>query len=156
LEQSWEVQNSGPGKKLSQKRVELEPAGAGLSRVRDLYGNSLLLVTGVVAFLLLLACINMASMLLARSAGRRKEMAVRVSLGASRGRLVRQMLTESVLLSGAGTLVGLVVAYFANGVLVRIMANTQAHQHVEIQVQPDLNLLLFTAGIGVITGLLFG
>jgi predicted permease len=136
--------------------VEVEPAGAGLARVRDLYSKSLVLLMGVVGLLLLLACVNMASMMLARSAGRQKEMAVRVGLGASRGRLVRQMLTESVLLSGAGTLVGVVLAYFGTGVLVRIMASGQPHQHVEIQVEPDLNLLLFTAGIAVLAGLLFG
>ena len=156
LYQSWVDQNFASNRKLRQRRVELEPAGAGLARVRDLYGNSLTLLTGVVAFLLLLACVNMAGMLLARSAGRQREMAVRVGLGASRGRLVRQMLAESVLLSGAGSLVGVVLAHFATGVLVRIMADTQAHQHVEIQVDPDLNLLLFTAGIAVLTGLLFG
>jgi predicted permease len=158
LYQSWVNQNN-PGHentRLRQKRVELEPAGAGLARVRDLYGKSLILLLTVVGFLLLLACFNMASMLLARSAARQRELAVRVGLGASRGRLVSQMLTESVLLSGAGTLVGVLLAYFGTGVPVRIMASTQAHQHVEIQVKPDLNLLLFTAGIAVVTGLLFG
>lgn len=153
--QSW-VDRSGPSPRLRRRKVELEPAGAGLARIRDLYGKSLVLLMGAVGFLLLLACVNMASLLLARSAGRRREMAVRVGLGAGRGRLVRQMLTESVLLSGAGTLAGLLLAYGATGVLVRIMASTQPHQHVEIQVQPDLNLLLFTAGIAVLTGLLFG
>ena len=158
LYQSWVDQNDPTHKntQLRQRKVEVEPAGAGLARVRDLYGKSLVLLMGVVGLLLLLACVNMASMLLARSAGRQREMAVRVALGASRGRLVSQMLSESVLLSGAGTLVGLLLAYFATGVLVRIMASAQPHQHVEIQVKPDLNLLLFTAGIAVFTGLLFG
>ena len=156
LYQAWVNQNFASNRKLRQRKVELEPAGAGLSRVRDLYGNSLMLLTGAVGFLLLLACANMASMLLARSAGRRREMAVRVGLGASRGRIMSQMLTESVLLSGAGTLVGVPLAYFATGMLVRIMAGAQPHQHVQIHVQPDLNLLLFTAGVAVITGVLFG
>ena len=124
--------------------------------MRDQYGKPLVLLMGVVGLLLLLACINMASMLLARSAGRQRELAVRVGLGAGRGRLVRQMLTESVLLSGAGTLVGVVLAYFGTGILVRIMASGRAFEHIEIEVQPDLHLLLFTAGIAVFTGLLFG
>ena len=156
LYQSWVDQNYPTRTKLRQRKVEVEPAGAGLARVRDLYGKSLVLLMAVVGFLLLLACFNMASLLLARFAVRQREMAVRVGLGASRGRLVRQMLTESVLLSGAGTLVGVILAYFGTGVLTPIMASTQAHQHVEIQVQPDLNLLLFTAGIAALTGLLFG
>ncbi|HEV2689265.1 MAG TPA: ABC transporter permease, partial [Bryobacteraceae bacterium] len=158
LYHSWLEQNAAIDKnpRLRQRKAEVEPAGAGLARVRDLYGKSLVLLLAVVGLLLLLACINMASMLLARSAGRQREMAVRVALGASRGRLVRQMLTESLLLSGAGTVMGVLLAYFATGVLVRIMASAQPHQHVEIEVTPDLNLLLFTAGIAVLTGLLFG
>jgi putative ABC transport system permease protein len=137
-------------------QIELESAGAGLSRVRDQYGKSLALLMGVVGVLLLLACINMASMLLARSAGRQREMAVRVGLGASRSHLVRQMLTESVLLSMVGALVGILLAYFGTGVLVRIIASGRLAERVEIEVQPDLRLLLYTAGIALLTGLVFG
>ncbi len=136
--------------------MELLPAGAGLARVRDQYGKPLVLLTAVVALLLLLACINMASMLLARSAGRQRELAVRVGLGAGRGRLARQMLTESLLLSAAGTAAGVAVAYCGVGILVRIMASSRAFEHIEIEVHPDVNLMLFTAGIALFTGLLFG
>lgn len=141
---------------LRQMKMEVEFAGAGLGRVRDQYGKPLVLLMGVVGLLLLLACINMASMLLARSAGRQREMAVRVGLGASRSRLVCQMLTESVLLSAIGTAVGILFAYLGTGVLVRIMASGRAHERIDLQVQPDGSLLLFTAGIALLTGLLFG
>ena len=137
-------------------RMELLPADAGLARLRDQYGKPLVLLMTVVGLLLLLACINVASLLLARSAGRQGELAIRVGLGASRGRLTRQMLTESVLLSGAGMLTGLPVAYLGTGVLVRITASSRAFERVDIQVQPDLHLLLFTAAVALLTGLLFG
>ena len=139
-----------------QTRMELLPAGAGLVRVRDQYGKPLVLLMAVVALLLLLACINMASMLLARSAGRQREIAVRVGLGASRGHLIKQMLTESILLSFAGAAFGILFAYFGTSVLVRIMASSRAFEHIEIQVHPDFHLLLFTVGIALLTGLLFG
>ena len=146
---------SSPGAR-PQMRMELLPAGAGLARIRDQYGKPLSLLMAVVGLLLLLACLNVASMLLARSAGRQRELAVRVGLGASRGRLVRQMLVESVVLSGLGTVVGVVVAYWGTGVLVRIMASSRAFEHIEVEVQPDLILLLFGIGIALLTGLLFG
>ncbi len=138
------------------RSMELLPAGAGLVRLRDQYGKPLVLLMAVVGLLLLLACINMASMLLARAAGRQRELAVRVSLGANRARLLRQMLTESVLVSGAGTLAGILVAYLGAGMLVRIMAGSRAFERVEIEVHPDPALLLFTAAIALFTGLLFG
>jgi predicted permease len=137
-------------------RMELLPAGAGLVRVRDQYRKPLVLLMMVVGLLLLLACINMASMLLARSAGRQHEITVRVGLGASRKQLVRQMLTESILLSVTATLFGILFAYLATSALVKIMAGGRAFEHIEIQVQPDVHLLLFTAATALFTGLLFG
>jgi putative ABC transport system permease protein len=142
--------------RIWEMRVPAEPAGSGLVRVRDQYGKPLVLLMAVVGLLLLLACINMASMLLARSAGRQREIALRVGLGASRGRLARQMLTESILLSLAGMLLGILFAYLGTSVLARIMASGLTDQHIDIRVQPDFYLLLFTAGIALITGLLFG
>ncbi len=141
---------------MDQSSMELLPAGAGLVRLRDQYGKPLVLLMTIVGLLLLLACINTASMLLARSAGRQRELAVRVGLGATRGRLLGQMLTESVLFSGGGTLAGILVAYFGTGVLVRIMAGSRTFERVEIAVQPDPVLLLFTAATALLTGLLFG
>ena len=142
--------------KVKPIQLDVEPAGAGLARVREQYGKALMLLLGVVGFLLLLACINMASLLLARSAGRQRELAVRVGLGAGRGRLVRQMLTEAVMLSAAGTLVGMLLAYAGTGILVRIMASGRAFEHIDVEVHPDVQLLAVTAGIGMFTAFLFG
>jgi len=158
LYRRWLVQNPAGNNapRARQTQIEVEPAGAGLVRVRDQYGKPLVLLLVVVGLLLLLSCVNMASMLLARSAGRQQEIAVRVGLGASRTRLVQLMLTESVLLSAAGSLVGVVMAYLATGLLVRIMASGRDFEHIEIEVQPDLHLMVFTAGIALLTGVLFG
>jgi putative ABC transport system permease protein len=142
-------------------KFDLEAAGAGLSRadppagrLRDQFSKPLLFLMAVVALLLLIACTNVASMLLARGAARRREMALRVSLGAGRLRLVRQVLTESLLLSMTGSVCGLLVAYFGANALVRIIASGRAR--IEIVVQPDLHVLLFAAGAALLTGVLFG
>jgi predicted permease len=113
-----------------------------------------MVMMAVVALLLLIACINVASLLLARGAAREREMALRVSLGAGRFRLLRQVLTESVLLSAAGSLLGIVLAYFGTSVLARII--TSGPRPIEFQARPEAPVLLFTAGAGLLTGLLFG
>lgn len=136
--------------------VEVEPAGAGLSSVRDRIGKPIVVLMGVVGVLLLLACVNVAGMLLARGAGRAREMALRLGLGASRGRLARQVLTESLMLSLAGTLAGAAVAYAGTSVLVRMIASGRPHDRVQLEVRPDANVLFFAAGIAILTGLIFG
>ncbi len=141
---------------VRQLSMQVEQAGNGLATVRDRYGKPLTVLMTVVSLLLLLACVNLASMLLARAANREREMAIRTSLGASRSRLLRQVLTESLMLSSAGTLLGAVVAYFFTSALLRIMASGREHERVYLQVQPDLHVLLFAAGIAVLTGALFG
>jgi len=135
-------------------RFEMEPAGAGLSGVRDRYGRPLAALMALVGVLLLIACANIASLLLARATSRHREMALRVSLGAGRFRLVRQVLTESVLLSAAGTVAGIALAYAGTGILLRIIRS--GRNPIDLQVTPDLRLLLFTAALSVFTGLLFG
>jgi predicted permease len=137
-------------------RAELEPARAGLADVRDRVGKPLSVLMAIVGVLLLLACVNVAGLLLARGAGRAREMALRVGLGASPGRLMRQVLTESLLLSAFGTAAGAVVAYSGTTLLLRILDSGRAHERVHLQVRPDANLLLFAAGIAIFTGLLFG
>src|SRR4051812_48937608 len=136
--------------------MELDWAGAGFSGVRDRYGKPLALLMAVVGALLLLACINVASMLLARTAGRQRELAVRVGLGASSGRLLRQMLTESMLLAGAGTLAGIALAFVGTGILVRIVGSGRPFERIQLEVTPDWRVLVFTVAIAVATGVLFG
>jgi predicted permease len=135
-------------------KMEVQPAGAGLSHLRDQYAKPTLLLLGVVALLLLIACTNVASLLLTRGAARQREMALRVSLGASRFRLLRQGLTESLLLAAAGGLLGILLAYWGTGALVRIIAS--GRERIELQARPDLLVLLFTAGVALLTGVLFG
>ena len=142
--------------RIWQNTIEVEKAGAGFGDVREKYGKSLAMLMVVVALLLLLACSNVASLFLARASARQREMAVRVAVGASFGRLTRQMLTESLTLASVGALVGSVIAYFGTGLLVRILASGPVAENLKIEVQPDLNLLLFTAFVTALAAVLFG
>jgi putative ABC transport system permease protein len=139
--------------------IELEPAAAGFAALRDRFAASLLVLMAVVAVLLLIACTNVASLLLARAAARQHEMALRVSLGAGRVRLVRQVLTESILLSALGGLIGVALASAGAATLARIMLSGREFlrmPRIEIQTQPDVQVLVFTATVAMLTALLFG
>jgi predicted permease len=140
--------------------IELARAAAGFATLRDRFAVPLLVLMAVVALLLLIACTNVAMMLLARGAARAHEMALRVSLGAGRWRLVRQVLTESLVLSSMGGLIGVALAWIGAETLVRIMLSGREFlsmpQRVDLEVRPDLQVLLFTATVAVVTALLFG
>ena len=146
---------------MRQLRFTVEPAGAGLSTaLRVQFTQPLRVLMAVVGLLLLVACANVANMQLAQGASRQREMALRLSLGATGSRLVRQVLTEALLLSTAGGVAGVILAYFGADALVRIMTSGRPMiglpAHIEIRVRPDMDVLLFTAGVTFLTGVLFG
>ncbi|SPF32234.1 conserved membrane hypothetical protein [Candidatus Sulfopaludibacter sp. SbA4] len=143
-----------PESKIPDWTIDIEPAGAGLSRMRDEFSQPLLVLMAIVGLLLAIACANVAGMLLARGAARPREMALRVSLGAGRLRLVRQLLTESLLLSGVAAALGVVLGYAGSDALVRIMATGRVP--IDLEVRPDGRVLLFTAAVAMLTGVLFG
>jgi putative ABC transport system permease protein len=129
------------------------PAGAGSSDLRE-YGQPLKILMVVVGLVLLVACANIASLMLARASARRKEIAIRMALGASRPRLIRQLLTECIILSSLGALLGILFAWWGCTLMVRFISTSQ--YHVFLQLSPDGRILGFTAAITVLTGLLFG
>jgi putative ABC transport system permease protein len=125
--------------------------GGGL---RQQYSQPLEILMFVVGLVLLIACANIASLLLARSAARHKEIALRLSLGASRMRLIRQVLTESIVLSGAGAILGIFFARWGGALLVRFVSTQQSQVFLDLKI--DGRVLAFTIAITVLCGLLFG
>jgi len=134
--------------------IDLTPGGRGLSQIRQQFSTSLWLLMAAVAVVLLIACANIANLLLARAASRTKEIAVRLSIGASRLRLIRQMLTESVLLAVLGGAAGIAVAGWASQLLVWMVST--GSETLPLHVAPDARVLAFTTLLSVATGILFG
>ena len=134
--------------------VELLPGATGISTLRTRYSQPLYVLLGIVGLVLAIACANMANLLLAQSVARRKELAVRLSLGAGRGRLVRQLLVESIMLSTIGALAGLVIARWGSRAIVAMLSTRT--QMVEVNLAMDWRVFAFTTTVGVLTGVLFG
>jgi putative ABC transport system permease protein len=121
---------------------------------RARYVRPLEVLMAIVGIVLLITCANLASLMLARAAARQKEIAVRLSLGASRARLIRQLLTESLVLSAAGALLGVLFARWGSALLVRFVSTTQNKVFLDLSL--DGRILGFTAAMAILTGLLFG
>jgi predicted permease len=137
-----------------QERLVLEPRPRGFSPLRDSFGEPLRILMWAVALLLLIACANIAGLLMARGAARRHDVAMRVSLGARPGRLVRQLLTESILLAVLGGLVGIVLSQWGAMVIVRGVYN--GARNVPLDVTLNGSVMALAALTTILTGILFG
>jgi predicted permease len=132
----------------------LVPAMRGQSFLRERFEKPLIVLQWLVGLVLLIACANVANLLLARAAARQKEVAIRTALGASRARIIRQLIVESLLLAVGGGLVGLVLSNFLAKGLIRFLPFDPAN--ISLSATPDLRILLFTMSVTLATALLFG
>ncbi|MGB9031243.1 MAG: ABC transporter permease [Acidobacteriaceae bacterium] len=145
---------SGIKANLSQQNIRVIPAGIGVAVMKQNYADSLHILLAVCCLVLLIACANIANLLLARGAARRTQTSIRLALGASRKRLIRQTLTESVLLSIFGGLAGLAVAFL--GVKAVVALAFHGAKFVPIAATPSLPVLAFAFALSLVTGALFG
>jgi len=132
----------------------VETAASGYSGMRQQYSTALIVLMGMAALILLIACSNVAGLLVARAVARQKEIAVRLALGAARRTLIGQLLVESTLLSLAGAAAGLFLSLAATRALLSMLPNNGAL--LMLRAEPDLRILLFSVALALATGILFG
>ena len=138
-------------KNIQNTYAALVEGKGGISGLRRAYSKPLQMLLAIVGMVLLIACANVGSLLLSRAAARKAEISLRLALGATRGRIVRQLLTESMLLAGLGGLCGVLLAQWAVIVLVGLVA-----REAPLNTRPDAGVLAFTIGVSIVAGLLFG
>jgi macrolide transport system ATP-binding/permease protein len=139
---------------LAKTHATLTPGAAGIQALQDEYASHLRLLMWIAGLVLLIACANIANLLLVRGMGRKAEMSVRTAMGAMRGRLIRQLLTESILLSVMGGVAGLAVAFAGTQMLLRMAF--PGDENVPIHASPSLEVIGFAFALSLVTGILFG
>src|SRR5262249_25626246 len=141
-------------KEILDARITARDARHGLSGLRGQYAKPLDVLMALVGLLLLLACANVANLVLARATGRTLEIAMRVAMGATRARIIRQLVVESVLVAALGGAAGLLLARWADSLLLRMVSTGSAT--LPLDVGADATVLAFTVAATVLTGVLFG
>ena len=147
---------ASPDMKNPGARTFVIPGVAGNGRWRERVGSPLWVLTAVVGIVLLIACANLATLLVTRGAARRREIAMRMAIGASRGRIVRQLLTETLLLSATGGLASVVLALWGGRLLVQMASAIGTGPELDLGLAIDARLLVFTALASIGAGLVFG
>jgi predicted permease len=140
--------------RMLRARLSLVPGARGLPNLRNRFSQPLLALMAMVGIILLIACANLANLLLARAAGREREIAVRLSIGARRSRLLRQLLVECMLLSLLGTALGSAIAYWLCGNLPQWASSGSTP--IPLNLAPDVRVLFFGVAVAVLTGIAFG
>jgi len=153
----------GPGGTPEQRRqylnqrINLQPGGRGSSTLHEAFADPLKLLMALVAFVLLIACANVANLLLARGTARRREFAVRIAIGAGRSHLLKQLLVESLLLAFLGAAVGLLIAQWADSLLLRVVSGVSSGpDSIQLNLRPDARALGFTLVVSVVAAVIFG
>jgi len=154
LSRAGAIHNEAAKKNFLSQYITIASGGSGYSSIGSRFSKPLFVLLAVVAAVLVIACVNVANLLLARATARQKEIAVRLAMGAARLRLLRQFLTESILLALFGGVIGLLFAFWGSRILVALVSGPDIR--VVFNLNPDLRVLGFLAVISLTAGLIFG
>jgi predicted permease len=146
--------NAEEKRRIAELRVELQDGSKGVSPLRNDFAQPLIVLMVMVGVVLLIACANLANLLLARASARRREISIRLAMGASRARVIRQLLTESIVLALMGGVVALAIGWWGGQTMFAMVAERDTALRLDLA--PDLRTMAFTAAVALLTAILFG